>query len=193
MSEATPEQLFRRWAELEPERCRESEQMFDVLLGSSWVSVFSLQIGVILLPIGWGVVQSAVMLAIHERELRFRMTDTSNLISGVSCYEIDVLTDEFEEIVSNDYHAPEYGLLACYLDALEVLEAIADEEVKPLKVLVSLEEYRALQQLEQPCTVEQLQAILKDERASQIFSATFHDREVEVVVKQEGGTSSESR
>jgi hypothetical protein len=55
--------------------------------------------------------------------------------------------------------------------------------LQPLRVGVSLEEYRQLQALGMPCTVEQLQQVLKDERANLIFSASFHDREVEVFVE----------
>lgn len=63
----------------------------------------------------------------------------------------------------------------------ERFEAIWTSDEGIATIGVTPEEYQALEKLEQPCTVEQLQAILKDERASLIFSASFHDQEVEVV------------
>lgn len=53
---------------------------------------------------------------------------------------------------------------------------------QPLRVGVSLEEYHQISELSMPCSVEALKSILKDERAEQIFSASFHDQEVEVFV-----------
>lgn len=56
---------------------------------------------------------------------------------------------------------------------------------QPLVIEVTREEYRQLAQLKMPCDVKELERILKDERASAIFSASFHDQEVECRVKNE--------
>jgi hypothetical protein len=57
---------------------------------------------------------------------------------------------------------------------------------EPIHVYVTREEYKQIEQLEQPCDVKDLRKILQDERAETIFSASFHDQEVFVVVKNEG-------
>lgn len=94
----TTEQLFRRWTELEPERCRESEEMFDILCGESWQSVFSLKLGDEPSLVGWGVTQAVVQKALYEGGMRFRITDVSNHLSGIPCYEVDILADDFYKI-----------------------------------------------------------------------------------------------
>jgi hypothetical protein len=81
----------------------------------------------------------------------------------------------------------EPGILAAGALADEGL--LNDEDITPqppVRVGVSREEYQQLSELTMPCEVKALQHILKDERADLIFSESFHDREVELFIVQEG-------
>jgi hypothetical protein len=68
---------------------------------------------------------------------------------------------------------------ACSLDRES--GAVVWVEPDPLRIPVTIEEYRELTALEMPCEYEDVSRILKDERAAAIISATFHGTPVEVV------------
>lgn len=125
MNETTnPEKLFKEWAQLEPDRCREHAEMFDLRVGNNWSSAFSLVISPAPSDTGWGVVQVAVQEAIHARRWRLRVADVSvwhNDLDGERdsrSYRVDLMNSQFVYQVGANYENPAAGLLCCYLWAL---------------------------------------------------------------------------
>jgi hypothetical protein len=135
------EQLFRQWASVDPERCKEAEEMFDVQLSDSWFSVFSLRISPNPSATCWAIVQAVVQEALYARHLRFRITDVSNHLSGTPVYEVDVMRDDFEYLVEREYSDPAYGLLDSYVKAIELardVEGIECPECRSTNTATSL-------------------------------------------------------
>lgn len=131
MIEAPLQDRLRQWVALEPERCRESEEMFDVFLEGSWLSVFSLRISPNPSASGWAIIQAVAQEAIHARKWRFRITDASNHYGNkIACYEVDVMSEDFDYFVEREYTDPAFGLFDAYVEALELQKSFeqVDEE-----------------------------------------------------------------
>lgn len=190
----TPEELFRKWATLEPERCREVEENFDLRIDYStaagWISIHSSRFSESPSFSGWATVQAVVQRALHDRRLAFHLVDISNYQAGIDAYEVDIWTEDDCLIAGASAPAPAPCLLDAYLSAIELLADQVAQEAggadRPLKVPVTPAEYQAIAQLDQPCTPEEVAGILDDARAAAIFSASFHEQDVEVYVKGAG-------
>lgn len=103
------EHYLRRWSDLEPARCREVDEMFDVFQDGFWSSIFSLRISNTISSSGLNSLQGALQEALTNRDLSLRLNYSPDNRQWTA--DLPSVTRAFDE--------PAIALLQAYVAALE--------------------------------------------------------------------------